>query len=279
MENLRKLENKELKKLKEIELKMLIEFDNICKKNNIKYILCGGTLIGAIRHKGFIPWDDDIDVLMLRKDYNKFFQIQKKELHKNYYFQGMENEEKCITIFSKIRRKDSIYAESISDLSDEKQGIWIDIFPADNISDNPLIAKYYMFRVIIIKILLSFKNGNNTISKSFFKQIILKILKFISKFYKKENLKTKLIFIINKFNNEKTNSIASYGGCYLFKEILKREYLEDLTEHRFENHYFYIPKKYDEFLKNYYGDYMKLPPKDKQISNHLISKLKFPEEK
>lgn len=279
MKNLRKLEKNELEKLKKIELDMLIEFDKICRKNNIKYILCGGTLIGAIRHNGFIPWDDDIDICMLREDYNKFVKIYKKELNKKYYFQSMENEEKCVTIFSKIRRKDSIYSESISNLDENKQGIWIDIFPVDNISDNKLISKFYMFRVIVLKILLSFKSGNNVISKSFMKSIILKILKLISKLYNTNKLKKKLNLSINKFNNKKTYSVASYGGCYLFKEILKKEYFEDIIEHKFENHNFYIPKKYDELLRNYYGNYMKLPPKEKQVSNHYISEIKFPKEK
>ena len=101
-----KLTDKELKKLQKIELDILIEFDKICKKNNLRYVLVGGTLIGAIRHKGFIPWDDDIDVSMPRKDYNKFIKIQEKELnHNKYYFQSMETNDKFGLPFAKLRRK------------------------------------------------------------------------------------------------------------------------------------------------------------------------------
>lgn len=278
MEEKFKLNKTKMEKLKKIELAMLIELDRICRKNNIKYNLCGGTLIGAIRHNGFIPWDDDIDVCMLRDDYNKFIKIQEKELNNKYYFQNMETEKEYVNIFSKIRRNDSIFCESISNLDEKKQGIWIDIFPIDNTSDNMLIAKFYMLKVIILRILIAYKNGDTMVSENFLKRFLLRLLKFFSKFYSKKKLKNKLLCTIHKFNGKKTSNVVSYGGCYLFKEIVKREYFENLIEHKFEKHDFYIPKKYDEYLRNYYGNYMQLPPKEKQISNHYISKLQFPKE-
>ena len=136
---MKKATKQQLRKVQLIELEILKEFDKICKDNHLRYILVGGTLIGAIRHNGFIPWDDDIDISMPRKDYNKFIKIQKKQLnHQKYYFQCMETENEFGLPFGKIRRKGSIYSETTCPLDEKKQGIWIDIFPIDKIDNNKI---------------------------------------------------------------------------------------------------------------------------------------------
>ena len=186
-----KLTNKELKKLQKIELELLIEFDRICNKHNLKYVLVGGTLIGAIRHKGFIPWDDDIDISMPRNDYNKFIEIQKKELnHNKYYFQSMETNKNFGLPFGKLRRKDSIYCESTCPIARNEQGIWIDIFPIDKISDNKILAFLDFFKVFYYKSIIAFKQNFKFASVGF-KKLIFDIIKFNSKFYSIDKAKKK----------------------------------------------------------------------------------------
>ena len=168
------LDQKNLKKLKETELEILIELDRICKKHNIKYSLTGGTLLGAIRHNGFIPWDDDIDIDMTRKDYNKFREIQKTELDsKRFYLDCIETKENCGMLYAKLKRKDSIYIESSSNRDEKEQNIWIDIFPIDNISNNKLIRKYLIYKVYCLKIILMYKYGyiKNHNNKTIFKLV------------------------------------------------------------------------------------------------------------
>ncbi len=275
---MRNITKDEIKKLQKIEIEMLIEFDRICKKYNLKYVLAGGSCIGAIRHNGFIPWDDDIDIHMYRKDYKKFIEIQKKELDNKYYFQSFETDEDFASPFGKIRRKNSIYAEWISNIDKNKQGIWIDIFPCDNISNNEIIMKYYFIKVFILKMMYSNKLGNQSFSDSKIKNFILKLIKWASFFISTNKCKKKLYKNMTKFNNQKTNKIICYGGRYLLREILPNNYIENRILHKFEEYEFYITKNYDNYLSFVYGNYMELPPKEKRCSEHLIAELKFPEE-
>ena len=276
---MKKLSNQELKKLQKIELEMLYEFDRICKRHNLVYILAGGSCLGAVRHDGFIPWDDDIDIHMPRSDYEKFLTIQEEELNKDkYYFESLETTENYPFVFAKIRRRNSIYAESISDIDKEKQGIWIDIFPCDNVSDNDFKMKLDFMKIFFFKIMQANKNGNQSVSDSFLRSIILKIIYLISFLVPRKFCQKHLIKIMRKYENIETKRVICYGGKWLFKEMFPAKYFNERILHKFEDGKFYITKDYDTFLTNLYGDYMKLPPKEKRCPEHLISEIKFPED-
>lgn len=274
---MKELNNKELRQLQEVELEILIEFDRICKKNNIDYSLCGGTLIGAVRHKGFIPWDDDIDVNMLRKDYDKFVKIVNKDLDKKrFFFQSMETDSSYGFPIAKLKRKDSLYVESSSTRDEEEQNIWIDIFPLDNIKSDNIFGKLYYFRIYALKIILAYKDGfvNSVDTKK--KKIFLLITKILSFFYNRNRLFKKIQELMRKYNNIDTKYLASFGGVYLPKEITKKRLSEKTMYAEFENHKFRIITQYDEYLRHYYGDYMKLPPEEKRKGHHYCKKIKFP---
>jgi lipopolysaccharide cholinephosphotransferase len=102
-------EDKNNRKVQLIELEILLEVDRICRKNDIKYQLSGGTLLGAVRHQGFIPWDDDIDIIMLRNDYNKFIALCKIELNNSYFLQIPETDDKTPSLYAKIRKNNTAY--------------------------------------------------------------------------------------------------------------------------------------------------------------------------
>ncbi len=274
---MKELSNKELRQLQETELEILIELDRICRKNKIEYSLCGGTLIGAIRHKGFIPWDDDIDVNMLRKDYDKFIKIVNKDLDKKrFYFQCIENDNDYGFPIAKLKRKDSIYAEAMSNRDIDKQNIWIDIFPIDNIKSNNFFGQLYYFKVYALKIILAYKDGFIGSVDTKKKKMFLNIAKILSIFYNRNLLKKRLQKLMRKYNNIDTKYAASFGGVYLGKEIFEKNLLEKNIETKFEGHNFRIPKKYDEYLRHYYGDYMQLPPEEKRIGHHYCEKIEFP---
>ena len=273
----REITNEELKKIQCIELEILDEFDRICRKHNLKYCLAGGTCIGAIRHNGFIPWDDDIDVHMPREDYDKLIKIQKKELNKKkFYFQSLELNDDFGWPFAKIRRKNTIYKEELMSTPDNKSGVWIDIFPLDKIPDKKSTIIITYIKMFYYKIMLFRKLKNNTKGNTFLKNIILKILFFLSHFYSLKTLKKKLYKTMTKYNYLKTNyKNVNYGGSYFFKEVIDKKYIQNLTEHKFENKKYYITKYYDEYLTYVYGDYMKLPPKEQQEAKHKVSKIKL----
>ena len=272
------LSKEELRKLQLIELDILKEFDRICKKYDIKYSLDGGTLLGAIRHNGFIPWDDDIDICMLRDDYDKFLEVQKKELnHNKYYVESMDISNDCWILYTKLRRKDSLYSDITSNRPLSEQGIWIDIFPIDNITSNHFLAKLYFIRVYILKIILMYKNNYINSSNDKKKNKLIKYIKIVSKFYNSNKLKKRLKKYINKYNNKDTKYKVCYAGVYLNKEIVNKDlYLNGIKEHLFEDQNFYILNEYDAYLRHFYNDYMQLPKEEDRIGHHYTDEIKFP---
>ena len=160
------MNNKELRKVQLVQLDIAKEVDRICKKHNIKYFLVGGTLIGAVRHKGFIPWDDDLDIGMLRSDYDKFFEIAQKELYKKYEIVDWKIDPYYPHPMAKVVKKGTIYRES-KRRDNGNHGIWIDIFPYDKVSTNEFERNFTYFELKIIRSLIRAKcNYQTWISQS-----------------------------------------------------------------------------------------------------------------
>jgi len=277
MIDVRLLTDEELKKLQKIELELLVEFDRICRKYDIEYYLAGGTLLGAVRHKGFIPWDDDIDIVMTRNNYNKFIKYQKKELNsKKYYLDCNEVNEENRTLYAKLKRKNSSYVDIYSGEDRKNQKIWIDIFPLDNITDNKFIQKIYYFRVYALKLIAMYKYNY---IKDNDKKGLLFLIKFFSIFFNKKRVYKKVRNLTQKYNNKKTNSYASFAGVYLGKEIFPKDYFKETIELYFENKKYPAPSKYDEYLTYVYGDYMTIPDPEDRVGHHYLEDIKFPKEK
>ena len=257
---MRELTNEEIKKLQQYELDILKEFDRIAKKNNLRYSLIGGTLIGAIRHKGFIPWDDDIDIGMPRKDFIKFKKIINKELNKKkYFYQDVDNTNNYGLIFGKLKMRDSLLIERASNLKKEDQAIWIDIFPFDKTSNNMLIAKLNVLKAYIYKLIYYIKSGNKLIEHTFVRKLSVYIIKFLSIFYTKKRCLKKLEKLYHKYDYEDNYNLVNYGGVYISKEICDSNTFDNLIEWEFENNKFYVSKDYDKYLSNiYYIDIMNL---------------------
>src|SRR5690606_39008251 len=133
-----------------IQLEILLEINKICIKHNIKYILFGGTLLGSVRHSGFIPWDDDIDLAMDRENYDKFLKVAREEIDDRYTFQHYETDRKTIFPFLKIRKKGTKLIETVTENLDMDHGIFVDIFPLDDYEINNNKIK---FKVILIKLI------------------------------------------------------------------------------------------------------------------------------
>jgi len=263
------MEKKVLKKLQNTELEILKEFISICEKNNLEYFLVGGTLLGAVRHKGFIPWDDDIDIGMPRKDYNKFIKICKKELNSRFYLDCYETNKYCWSPFAKLRIKNSKMVEEASKNSKSNQGIWIDIFPHFNINSKlSLIEKaqqkiHHIIRTFItIKCDVIYYGGSDTkkkIIKIFLKFVPIKVLHFIYKITLNINL------------NSNLECIANYSGAYgIPKETFKRNVILPLSTVEFCGLKLKAPNNPDKYLSHLYGDYMKLPPVDKRVAHNPI---------
>ena len=255
-----KLDKNLLNELHKVEIEILDEFVRICNKHNLKYWLVGGTLLGAIRHKGFIPWDDDIDVGMPRADYNKFIKISEKELKNKYFLHYVGNDKDFYINFLKIKKKNTLFEEKLTEKLDTKKNIFIDIFPYDEV-ENPnskiFIIKNYIYKNLTPLIFYKIKIlEKNKLRKPWLRFFVLpfsyqKLLKFQRKIEISENKKNNCMFV------------TTYPGSYNFrKETLPKNKIYPFKELEFEGKKYNVPNDYDYYLTNIYGDYMKLPPKE-----------------
>lgn len=263
-----------IKKIQELQLNMLLEFDKICRRNNIKYILFGGTLLGAIRHKGFIPWDDDIDVGLLRNDYEKFIKIAKEELPGSLFLQHTSTDKKSIFPFVKIRKKHTLFLEKGTRKIKMNQGVFIDVFPLDNYNSQDKKNIKILRRVNILMNLMIKGHSKFIYNKSKWYlqpfKILMKVFVFVPSkwFIKRIDIElSKLKSIKADYVNHYTNGISKKR---LDRFKIEKSAFDNLIEVEFNDNFFPVPKNYDLILKRCYGDYMKLPPKEKQIPHHGV---------
>lgn len=261
------MEQKEyIKKLHEVQVEILDEIDKICKENNINYFLVAGTLLGAVRHKGFIPWDDDVDIGMLREDYNKFKELclNSDVLNKKYFLHSLETDENYWLPFMKVRKNNTTFGEKFIKHLDTHKGIFVDIFPYDNVKyENNFFQKIRSFFILNIEDAVLCKHGIKKINKCRRKWIV-KILMLLP------------LKLLHKFQNclfkIKSNKKTKYIVCFVaggnpVDETLLRDKVFPINEVEFEGKMYPAIKDYDYYLKRVYGDYMKLPPKDKRITH------------
>ena len=254
------------KELKEIQLEILEFVDDFCKRHHIKYFLTGGTLIGAVRHKGYIPWDDDIDLCMLREDYDRFLQLFIDENDKTFKVYSYSIIKKCPFPFAKVANNKTILRENI--LTPYEIGVNIDIFPLDTIpvekrSQRILYKKFDLyFGMLQLKELLW--SNKRKISKN----LIVLISRFLLKVVPHSYILKKICENAIIYKNIESPLCGDLVWGYGIREITKKENFIKSIEWEFEGRKYPIPIGYDSYLRGVYGDYMKLPPEDKRISHH-----------
>ncbi len=260
-----------LRRLQLTQLEILIELDRVCRKNNIKYCLACGTLLGAIRHEGFIPWDDDIDVWMLRCEYERFCKICEKDLDKKYFFQNWDTDPYFNSAYGKIRKKGTRYIRAGQERMKYKDGIYIDILPLDNLPDQywarwRMIVKAWLYRK------LTYAQAGAMCEKNLFKRIGY----FILSLYPVKRAKREFYRLLTRYDNKETLYCKCLGDVN-FNPHWKDDFRE-LIEWQFEGHLFYVPARYDSLLKNNIGiDYMTLPPIEKRRPHADFSYIDFGE--
>lgn len=264
-----------LQKLRKINLEMLQEIDRICRKNNIKYSLCSGTLIGAVRHGGFIPWDNDADVNMLREEYEKFFEACKKDLNtEKFFLQEFRTDENYRWGFSKLRYNNSVYLMPGQERTNWHKGIFVDIFVYDGVPDNYFLRRIHLFICYCIrKGLYSFFGRYN--AASLFMRLWYKALYAIPR-----SCWISWLNIMVKLSNLNRHELArnlTYPERKEAKYGMPRKCFDEYEDRDFEGYTFRTFKDYDSFLTCMYGDYMTLPPEEDRVGFPLIE-LKFPED-
>lgn len=262
-----------IQELKNIELDLLKCVDDICKKQNIRYSLAYGTLIGAIRHKGFIPWDDDIDIAMPRPDYEKFLDYCKNN-KTEFYVLACENEELYPDLITKVCASNTVILEENTNRFHKKIGVYIDIFPIEGLGDSYEQAKRNFDKSGIKRELL-----NAALWKKYFRSkthsIIFEPIRFFlfiaSRFVSPAFLIRSIHDVYKNKNYDSFNYVGVIGSPYRKKDILNKSILENYREVEFEGNKFMAFEQYDGYLNQLYGDYMTLPPVEKRESHHMFT--------
>ncbi len=266
--------NYNIEKLHEVHLEILDFLVDVCNKNNLTYFLGYGTALGAYRHKDFIPWDDDMDIILPREDYEKFISIVRKMKDSIFEIQDENNEENYFLSFAKIRKKGTVFVESIAEDIYRNNGIYIDIFPLDNVGNS-----------------LSFQAKMNYQIISYWKHV----LKFqaCKELYKEKECRIKYIFdsviclpgliLGNKQTLQILNNRMIHRKCQNSKFVveyddgamIERDVFFPPRMMEFHGKEYCVPNKIELYLESQYGsDYMVLPPEEKRYT-HTPIKIQF----
>ncbi len=269
-ENLYQLTDEDIGGIQKCLMEMMQDIDSVCEKYHLEYAITGGAMLGMVRHLGFIPWDDDIDICMPRHDYNRFYMLFMREFSDKYHLQYIEKDPKYDLNFMKVRMKNTVYLE-VFDMDEEKAGLFIDIFPAENIFSNPFLRVLHgiacdgmLFLSSCVRMatkekrLLRYTKDSDVEKTVRVKILIGKILTFCCSstwWY----LKTERVLSLCKDNRSEYITVPT-GRKHFFGEFYKRSTFYPSVRRKFETESFKGVRDPDAYLTNMYGDYMKIPP-------------------
>lgn len=261
-----------MNKLQKSEFEVAKKFKKICNENDIKYTMLGGAMLGAIRHQGFIPWDDDMDFGLIRSDYEKLYQIllnhsdlkvlsYKKENTHDYPFKIVDT---SVQLKSKNYEKET-----------EKYA-WIDIFPLDGMPSNRILQQIHKLRLLKDRALLKLSQLSTGVAisnpnRTNFEKIVITSGKFIriDRVLNEQKLMVNLDRHLRLYNTDTSKYLVNFMGAYKFKEMFPSYVYKDCKDFVFENVVFSGMKNYDQYLRGMYGNYMQLP-KAKDRDKHKI---------
>ena len=244
-------------------LEMLKDLDAVCRAHSIRYMLFSGTMLGAVRHGGFIPWDDDIDVVMLREEYERFLDAVEESLDNKKYYVQREFSAHWPMQFSKLRRNGTACMEKYHprDMLTH-QGVYLDVFPCDNLSANRLVRAFQFLaaRAVIAKALHARGYETHSIVKKCFMQMC-------------RLLPRKALWRFSvRANDDASAQVHTFfgAGSKYCKNVFPREWFTDTAGMRFEDAVFPVTTHYDAFLRRLYGDYQKMPSEqERKYKQHV----------
>lgn len=253
---MRKIKLEERKKL---QLEILLKVHEFCEQNNITYFLSSGTLIGAVRHKGYIPWDDDIDIAMPRPDYEKFMNIFKDE---NLIAKDYKRDKSWPYFLAKICDRRTLLIEKNVNYKD--LGVNIDLFPIDGVSDNSLMREV-IYRFMNFEVIIVWHRVTPIIGKVSVLRYIEKFISFLFPIKSIIKLRRKLI---EKYSYESSKYVSSLSTT-TERKTYKKEWFEEIIKLPFEGYMLNAPVGYHDWLRTVFGDYMTLPPVEERIIHNV----------
>ena len=274
-----KLSDDEFRRLQLVELELIKELDRVCRKNKIRYSLFCGTLLGSVRHKGFIPWDDDADICMLRDDYERFKKVAHQLDPDICFFQDHDTDPEYLWGYGKIRKTGTSHIRTGQEHIKCKTGIYIDIFPLDDVPGAVSLQLLQNFDCFVWRKILWARVGKKEAKG--IKKITYNLLSLIPT----EAVYNHLKFYTKRSSNKRPNRVRtllfpSFGTLYVKNPIEKRygmpkSWFLRSKEYEFEGCRFFGMKNADAFLKHMYDDYMTPPPEDKRVPKVSFSRIEY----
>ncbi len=269
----------EFRRMQLIELDMIVELDRVCRTNNINYVLFGGSLLGAVRHKGYIPWDDDADIAMTREDYEKFRSVASQLNPDICFFQDHSTDPEYRWGYGKLRRTGTTFIRAGQEHLKCKTGVFIDIFPLDDVPKSTIGQMLQDFVCFCLR-KITWSEVGRLQTKGFWKIWFTLLSKIpIDWVYRQ------LDWYVKKSRNDSDNYVRilmfkSLGKLYRKAPIKLRygfpkKWVLERAEYEFEGHMFFGAKDYHGFLSFEFGDYMELPPEDKRDPHSPVSSYSF----
>ncbi len=268
------IQNSKLREAQLYGLELLKTFDRICRQEGITYYLLGGTAIGAVRHQGFIPWDDDIDVGLMRDDYERFLAVAPKYLKANEIIKHFTLDKTYPDYTMKLSNSTIFYVLQ-KESTQVKRNVWIDIFPLDGAPGNKVLRWIHFRKIDFHRMLLAFKMVENVRidpNRSKVKKCLIVFARYtnIGRIVDPVQQKKAIDKEFKKYPTDTSALIGNYFGAYHEVEFFPPDYFKEGRNVVFEDGIFTAPKELEKYLEHQYGNYMKLPPKEKRVPKHHV---------
>ena len=259
--------NYDTDKLKRYEIDILDEFVTICNKNKIRYFLAYGTLLGAVRHKGFIPWDDDIDIYLKPEDYYKFKEVMLKNPLDKYFYQSLETEKYYSLLFAKLRMNNTSVVEEKTKGEKTHNGIFLDVFPLMPFPVRKEAQDKLLFRLTVMKLMIEADLKTRSLYDNYGTagKILSNVFKIVPR-----KIRNKIVASLLR-KCLLTNEVYEKYYCFIDGKTFDRDLFDKIIKIDFEGKKYSAPKNYDKYLTSMYGDYMTPPPVDARKGHSFIS--------
>jgi len=261
----------DMAKIHAVLLRILIAFDGVCKQKGLSYQLTGGTLLGCIRHKGFIPWDDDVDIMMTREDYDRLLSLSLSELGKRIFVQTWKTDEWTPYLFTKIYETEG----GSRDHSELSRYICIDVFPLDNVRPETLGGRWQLFLAyVLVRMNICRFLPASSLTENKTKRFFIRFWAFISRLITKNALRRLSHAVLTRYRSVDCqyglNLSAIKSWQQFFNTMREKKAFLRTIPGEFEGYYFPIPSNYHEILTKSYGEYMSLPPQSERRPSHIF---------
>ena len=264
--------HEKLRRLQLTQLEILKVIDSFCNEHGLHYSLYAGTLLGAVRHQGFIPWDDDLDICMARDEYNRFIELWKKSGPKGYIIQNKEIDRKFSQSFTKIRKDHTSFLQKGENKGDYHQGIFVDVFPIDRMPNGKFQRAFFVWNCLKYQILTrEFVPPKGSAVQKIISILILILNPSFCRMSQRQKLLKKICY----YNQEKNFSTVAIEILKTIVVPLPSNFMTDFVQMKFEDAEFMCSAESKAYLERKFGDYMSLPPEEERTWRHLPLILDF----